>query len=249
MRPPLIPRWSNWTLRPRTGVAHLPVCRDTFRISKLRGSVSGWNGRSEGESRPCQGSDVGRRRTIWRRPALCSCSALSGRREGIDRHVISVRISERELLGLSVRIHVWLLFKPGDERTCPLKRQIEIFDAEKQQKAVPGCCNVGTRQRRMLVGSPLVKAEQHRAVGVDELSKVGVARRRRPLSEQRLVPLEAPRHILHPDDGPRALHVSIDLSGRSWPVQGCMFMLVLFKRAGADLRHHKLAWLLEVRIG
>ena len=26
MRPPLIPRWSNWTLRPRTGVGQLPVC-------------------------------------------------------------------------------------------------------------------------------------------------------------------------------------------------------------------------------
>src|SRR5258707_7450164 len=24
--PPLIPRWSNWTLRPRTGVGQLPVC-------------------------------------------------------------------------------------------------------------------------------------------------------------------------------------------------------------------------------
>jgi hypothetical protein len=28
MRPPLIPRWSNWTLRPRTGVG-LPVCAST----------------------------------------------------------------------------------------------------------------------------------------------------------------------------------------------------------------------------
>jgi hypothetical protein len=46
------------------------------------------------------------------RPALGSFSALSGRRERTDRNVISVRISERELLGLSVRIHVWLLFEP-----------------------------------------------------------------------------------------------------------------------------------------
>jgi hypothetical protein len=46
------------------------------------------------------------------RPALGSCSASSGRRERTDRNVISVRISERELRSLSVRIHVWLLFEP-----------------------------------------------------------------------------------------------------------------------------------------
>src|ERR1700740_1638630 len=46
------------------------------------------------------------------------------------RNVISVRISERELLGLSVRIHVWLGFEPSDERACPLKRQVEIIYTE-----------------------------------------------------------------------------------------------------------------------
>jgi hypothetical protein len=55
------------------------------------------------------------------RRALGSSSALSGRRERTDRSVIPVRISERELLGLSVRIYVWLLFEPGDERTCPFE--------------------------------------------------------------------------------------------------------------------------------
>src|ERR1035441_390326 len=65
-----------------------------------------------------------------------SASALSGRRERTDRNVISVRISERELVGLSVRIHVWLLFEPGDERACPLKRQVEIIDTEEQQEPV-----------------------------------------------------------------------------------------------------------------
>src|SRR4051794_290153 len=68
--------------------------------------------------------------------ALGSCSALSGRSERTDRNVISVRISERELLSLSVRIHVWLLFEPSDERPCPLKRQVEIIDTEEQQEAV-----------------------------------------------------------------------------------------------------------------
>src|SRR6202171_5525091 len=95
------------------------------------------------------------------RPALGSCSALSGRRERTDRNVISVRISERELLGLSVRIHVWLLFEPSDERACPLKRQVEIIDTEEQQEPVAGCPVIGAHQGGMLVGAPLVEAEQN----------------------------------------------------------------------------------------
>ncbi len=93
-----------------------------------------------------EGSEVGRRCPLKPRPALGSCSALSGRRERTDRNVISVRISERELLGLSVRIHVWLLFEPSDERTCPLKRQVEIIDTEAQQEPVAGCPVIGAHQ-------------------------------------------------------------------------------------------------------
>jgi len=69
-----------------------------------------------------------------------------GRRELTDRNVISVRISERELLGLSVRIHVWLLFEPSDERACPLKRLVEIIDTEEQQEPVAGCPVIGAHQ-------------------------------------------------------------------------------------------------------
>jgi hypothetical protein len=71
---------------------------------------------------PSEGNEVRRRCPMKPRLALGSCSALSGRRERTDRNAISVRISERELLGLSVRIHVWLLFEASDERACPLKR-------------------------------------------------------------------------------------------------------------------------------
>ena len=73
------------------------------------------------------------------RPALGNLQrvvTLSGRRERTDRNVISVRIPERELPGLSVRIHVWLLVEPSDERACPLKRQVEIIDTEEQQEPV-----------------------------------------------------------------------------------------------------------------
>src|SRR5271169_5983674 len=55
--------------------------------------------------------------------ALGSCDALLSLRERTDRNVISVRISKRELLGVSVRIYVWLLFEPSDERARPLGKQ------------------------------------------------------------------------------------------------------------------------------
>jgi hypothetical protein len=72
--------------------------------------------------------------------------SLSGRRERTDRNVISIRISERELLGLRVRIHVRLLFEPRDERARPLKRQVEIIDTEEQQEPVAGCPVIGAHQ-------------------------------------------------------------------------------------------------------
>ena len=59
-------------------------------------------------------------------------------RERTNRNPISVWISERELAGLSIRIHVSLLFKPADESACPLKRQIEIIDKEEQKEPLPG---------------------------------------------------------------------------------------------------------------
>jgi hypothetical protein len=31
---------------------------------------------------------------------------------------------------LSVRIQVWLLFEPSNERACPLKRKVEVIDTE-----------------------------------------------------------------------------------------------------------------------
>jgi hypothetical protein len=81
------------------------------------------------------------------RPALgISYRALSGRRERTDRNVISVRISERELLGLGVRIHVWLLFELSDESACPLKGQVEIIHTEEQQEPVAGCPVIGAQQ-------------------------------------------------------------------------------------------------------
>jgi hypothetical protein len=66
--------------------------------------------------------------------------------ERADRNVISVRIAERELLRPSVRIEVWLLFEPTDERACPVKRRVEIIDTEEQQEAGAGCPVIGAHQ-------------------------------------------------------------------------------------------------------
>jgi len=87
------------------------------------------------EPPPCEGREVGRRCHMKPWLELGSCSALSGHRERIDRKEISVRISERELLGLRVRIHMWLLFELSDESACPLQRQVEIIHTEEQQKS------------------------------------------------------------------------------------------------------------------
>jgi hypothetical protein len=69
-----------------------------------------------------------------------------GRRQCTDRNVISVRISERELIGLSVRIYVWLLFEPSDEIACPLKRQVKVIDTKEQQEPVTGDPVIWARQ-------------------------------------------------------------------------------------------------------
>ena len=69
-----------------------------------------------------------------------------GRRKRTDRNVVSVRISERKLLGLSARIHVRLLFEPSDQRACPLKRPVEIIDTEEQQEAIAAFPVIGAHQ-------------------------------------------------------------------------------------------------------
>ena len=50
--------------------------------------------------------------------------------------MIAVRIAERELSGLGVRIHARLFFEARDERTRALQCLVKIIDAEEQEKAV-----------------------------------------------------------------------------------------------------------------
>ena len=49
-------------------------------------------------------------------------------------------------LGLSVRIHVCLLFEASGERARSLKSHVEIINTEQQQEAVAGCPVIGAQQ-------------------------------------------------------------------------------------------------------
>jgi hypothetical protein len=51
-----------------------------------------------------------------------------------------------------------------------------------------------------------MKAEQNRAVRIEDLTEIVVLRSRFRQAKQRLVPCEAARDIGHSDDGPRASH-------------------------------------------
>lgn len=99
-----------------------------------------------------------------------------------------------------------IFLEPRDESACALQGPVEIIDAEEQEQPIAGCPFDGTRQRRVVMGAPLVEAEQHRSVRVEELTKVGMRGALRTLAEQRPVPPEAPGHVPHADDRPRAFH-------------------------------------------
>jgi hypothetical protein len=79
-----------------------------------------------------------------------------------------------------------------------LKRRVEIIDTEEQQEPVAGCPAIGAHQGGMLVGAPLVEAEQNSSIGIEDLPKVIMGRKGSRLAEQRLIPFEAARHVAYP---------------------------------------------------
>src|SRR6516225_5157635 len=60
----------------------------------------------------------------------------------------------------------------------PWQGHLKVVDPEEQQEAVAGLGVVGTCQRGMLVGTPLVETEQDRSIRVDDLPEVVVGRSR-----------------------------------------------------------------------
>src|SRR4030095_7785556 len=83
----------------------------------------------------------------------------------------------------------------------------------------------------MIVGTPLVKTEQDSSIRIEDLPKVLVVGRRSRLTEQRLVPLEAARHVAYANDRPRALHcVSL---------RRCLAPTCEIEEIGADILHDR----------
>src|SRR6266404_2837539 len=58
----------------------------------------------------------------------------------------------------------------------------------------------------MPMGTPLVQAEQDRSIRIEDLTEVIMGGSRLRQAKQRLVPLEAARHIANANDRPRAPH-------------------------------------------
>jgi hypothetical protein len=58
----------------------------------------------------------------------------------------------------------------------------------------------------MFVRAPLVEAEQNGSIGIQDLTKIVMARARFGLAEERLVPFEAAGHVAYADDRPCAFH-------------------------------------------
>ena len=101
------------------------------------------------------------------------------RGERADRDVISVGISQRELLSSGAGVEVGLLFEPRDESACPGQGQVEIIDTEKQEEAVARLRMIRTEQGRVLVLTPLVKAKQDSSICIKDLAPIVMARRSR----------------------------------------------------------------------
>jgi hypothetical protein len=80
----------------------------------------------------------------------------------------------------------------------------EVIDSKEQEQAVARMSVIWARQGGMVMGTPLVKAQQDRSIRVNKLREVFMFRSRLRESEQRLVPSEAARHIPNANDRPNA---------------------------------------------
>jgi hypothetical protein len=103
---------------------------------------------------------------------------------------------------------VGLFFEPGDESACLLQGHLVVVDAKEQEETVTRRPLVRTHQGWMLVRAPLVEAEQDGSIGIQDLTKVIMARRRLGLAEKRLVPLKAAGNVPYANDRPCAFHRS-----------------------------------------
>src|ERR1700733_1946250 len=103
-----------------------------------------------------------------------------------DGDEVSVRIQVRKLRSSGAGIDMRLFFQPAAERARPLQGDVIIVDAEEQEEAVARLGGVGTRQRGMLVGTPLMETKQNRSIRVDDLPEVVMGGSRLRQAKQRL---------------------------------------------------------------
>src|SRR5262249_26447540 len=123
-----------------------------------------------------------------------------------DRHVVSVRIPERELHGPGIWVHFRLLFEPGNEGSCPLQGRLIIVDPKKQEKPITRGGRIRARQRGVLVRTPLVQADQDGSILIQDLPPVLVGRSGLGLAKKRLVPFETTANVTYADDRPSPYH-------------------------------------------
>lgn len=71
---------------------------------------------------------------------------------------------------------MWLFFQTANERVRPWQRYVKVIYSKEQEEAVTRLGVVGTFQRGMLVGTPLVETEQDRSIRVHDLPEVFVGR-------------------------------------------------------------------------
>ena len=126
--------------------------------------------------------------------------------ECTDHDVIPIRITQCEFAGAGTGIQMGFLFQFIGKGARPQQRLIEVIDTKEQEESIARVVMIGTAQWRVLVGSPLVQAEQDRSIGVQDGPEVIMRGFRFRLTEQRLIPLAAASNVSHTDDCPRAFH-------------------------------------------
>src|SRR5207247_7602919 len=75
-----------------------------------------------------------------------------------------------------------------------------------RRSPLPGDASSGLIKEGCPCTPPLMEAEQHGPIRVQDLTKVVMARRRLGLAEERLVPFEAAGHVAYADDCPCAFY-------------------------------------------
>ena len=77
---------------------------------------------------------------------------------------------------MSVRVFVRLFLEVCSEGACSDQSLVVVVDAEEQEETIAGLGGVRAPQGGMIVLAPLVQAEQHGAICIQELTEVVMGR-------------------------------------------------------------------------